>query len=102
MAGQPGRSGGARPGAGRPPKEPTILELAHEYDDPLEFLRAVMNNDETDLKTRVDAAKAQLAYVHRKAGEQTRKTKEAEAAKAASQGPYSTGKAPVRLVANNK
>jgi phage terminase small subunit len=68
MAGVKGRSGGARPGAGRKPKEPTILALAATYDDPEKFLRAVMNDSATDAKVRVDAAKALMPFVHAKKG----------------------------------
>ena len=69
MAGVKGRSGGARPGAGRPKKEPTILQLAATYSDPLPFLMAVVNDQGTDIKIRVDAAKAALPYKHAKPGE---------------------------------
>ena len=82
MAGVKGRSGGARPGAGRPPKEPTILQLASQYEDPRAFLRAVMNDAATDVKIRVDAAKALMPYEHQKPGETGKK----EAAKARATG----------------
>ncbi|CAG9172426.1 hypothetical protein CURE108131_23130 [Cupriavidus respiraculi] len=81
MAGKPGRSGGARPGAGRPPKEPDILAIAATYDDPLKFLKAVMNDVSTDAKMRVDAAKAMLPYTHQKLGEGGKKDQRQEAAK---------------------
>ena len=81
MAGVKGRSGGARPGAGRPPKEPTILQLASQYEDPRAFLRAVMNDAATDVKIRVDAAKALMPYEHQKPGETGKKEAMAEAAK---------------------
>lgn len=61
MAGVKGRSGGARPGAGRPPKEPAYLNLSVTYDEPSKFLAAVMNDNGTDAKLRVDAAKALLS-----------------------------------------
>ena len=82
MAGVKGRSGGARPGAGRPKKEPTILQLAATYNDPLPFLRAVWNDSGTDLRVRVNAAKAALPYLHQKPGETGKK----EAAKARATG----------------
>lgn len=85
MAGVQGKSGGARPGAGRKPKEPTILQLAATYDDPARFLAAVMNNSSTDVKIRTDAAKALMPYKHPKLGEGGKKEqKQADAQKAAS------------------
>lgn len=98
MAGKPGRSGGARPGAGRPPKEPTILEVAATYKDPLKFLEAVMNDSQTDAKMRVDAAKAMLPYVHQKLGEGGKKDAAADAAKKAASGKFAPS-APPKLVA---
>lgn len=81
MAGAPGRSGGARPGAGRKPKEPTIIQLAATYDDPEKFLRAVMNDSGSEAKLRVDAAKALMPYVHPKKGEGGKKEQRQEDAK---------------------
>lgn len=81
MAGVKGRSGGARPGAGRKPKEPTIIQLAAVYDDPEKFLRAVMNDSGTDAKLRVDAAKALMPFVHAKKGEVGKKQQKADEAK---------------------
>ena len=85
MAGKPGRSGGARPGAGRPKKEPAVLTLSVQYDDPLAFLKAVMNDNGTEAKLRVDAAKALMPFVHVKKGEGGKKEqKQADAEKIAS------------------
>lgn len=75
-------SGGARPGAGRKPKEPTILQLSATYDDPARFLAAVMNDSGTDVKIRTDAAKALMPYKHPKLGEGGKKEqKQADAKK---------------------
>lgn len=102
MAGQPGRSGGARPGAGRKPKEPTVLQLSAMYDDPEKFLRAVMNDSGTDAKLRVDAAKALMPFVHPKKGESSGKKEQgAAAAKAAASGKFGVRQGP-RLAVNNK
>jgi phage terminase small subunit len=85
MAGKAGRSGGARPGAGRKKKEPAVLTLALTYDDPEKFLRAVMNDSGSEAKLRVDAAKALMPYKHKKLGEGGKKEeKEAAAKKVAS------------------
>ena len=81
MAGVKGRSGGARPGAGRPKKEPTLIDLGAVYDDPEKFLRAVMNDAMTDAKLRIDAAKALMPYVHPRKGEGGKKDAQGEAAK---------------------
>jgi phage terminase small subunit len=76
-------SGGKRPGAGRPPKEPTLLLLAQASDDPLEFLKSVWKDDTADAKVRVDAAKAALPFVHGRIGEQGKKNAKKDAAAAA-------------------
>lgn len=94
MAGKPGRSGGARPGAGRPPKEPAILELASTYDDPMKFLKAVMNDTATEAKLRVDAAKALMPFVHKKLGESSKANDKKKSADAAAGGKYATRQGP--------
>lgn len=78
MAGAKGRSGGARQGAGRPKNEPTVLQISGSYDDPEKFLRAVMNDGETDAKIRVDAAKALMPFTHERKGVQKSKEEEAK------------------------
>lgn len=97
MAGKPGRSGGARPGAGRKPKEPAIITLAATYDDPAKFLRAVMNDSGSEAKLRVDAAKALMPFVHQKLGEGGKKEQKDAAAKKVA-GRF-TAAAPPKLVA---
>lgn len=81
MAGVKGRSGGARPGAGRPPKEPVYLALSTVYDEPDKFLKAVMNDSGTDAKLRVDAAKALLSAQVRRAENGGKKEAQQAAAK---------------------
>jgi phage terminase small subunit len=81
MAGKPGRSGGARPGAGRKPKDPVELNLNVIYDEPDKFLKAVMNDSGTDAKLRVDAAKALLSAQVRRAENGGKKQEQADAAK---------------------
>lgn len=107
MAGVKGRSGGprknaggAREGAGRPPKEPDILGIASTYDDPLKFLKAVMNDTATDAKIRVDAAKAMMPYTHPKLGEGGKKDAKQDAAKKAANKFAATS--PPKLVVNNR
>lgn len=97
MAGVKGKSGGARPGAGRKPNPPAIIDLAATYDDPEKFLRAVMNDSMTDAKLRIDAAKALMPYVHPRKGEGGKKEAIGEAAKKVA-GRFSAS-APPKLVA---
>lgn len=105
MAGQPGRSGGARLGAGRPKKEAQKLSipvpvgdtLAHK--DPKVFLLALMNDLEADVKLRADAAKALMPFMHQKKGEGGKKDEDAAKAKEAGAGKYGARQGP-RLVSS--
>src|SRR5690349_890001 len=59
MAGQKGRSGGKREGAGRKPDPATYVDSPDLItDDPDEFLRAAMRNPDVDFKLRMQAALA--------------------------------------------
>ena len=101
MAGKPGRSGGARAGAGRPKKEPVILTLSVTYDDPLAFLKAIMNDNGTEAKLRVDAAKALMPFVHPKKGEAGKKDQKNEQAKLVA-GRFAQAAAPRLAAAGGK
>ena len=59
MAGMKGRSGGARPGAGRKLRHLDIKPHA----DPAQFLLAVMNSPTADAQSRLTAARALLPFV---------------------------------------
>lgn len=84
MAGKPGRSGGARPGAGRPKRKPEpISTVAARQDDPKAFLLTVMNDAKADGKLRVDAAKALMPYMHERKGATAAGGKKAQAEQAA-------------------
>lgn len=74
--------GGARPGAGRKPKpiQTVSRERIAETDDPAQFLTAVMNDCEIDIKLRVEAAKVLLRFL-RRASVDGKKERQAEAAK---------------------
>lgn len=87
MAGKPGRSGGARSGAGRPKKEPQPVEI-ETINDPKLFLIALMNTPYADVRVRADAAKALLPYVHKKFGEEGKKEGRQNAAKQAGKGRF--------------
>jgi phage terminase small subunit len=74
VAGVKGKSGGARPGAGRPRARPELVDVrprdgSRSFRSPMEFLMAVVDDARVDLKTRVDAAKALLPFKHQRQGE---------------------------------
>jgi phage terminase small subunit len=106
MAGQPGKSGGARPGSGRKPAAPVKLSipvpvtetLAHK--DPKVFLMALMNDLEADIKIRADAAKSLMPFMHPKV-EAGVKDAKADAAKKAGSGKFGAA-APPKLIVNNR
>lgn len=61
------------------------VNQAAGFDDPLDFLKSVMNDTRQDIDVRKDAAKAMLPYLHTKKGEGGKKeAKNAAANKAAS------------------
>lgn len=95
MAGVKGRSGGARPGAGRKPKQPTPTK----HNDPLDFLRAVWKGELQASPNQVKAASAALPFIHPRQGDGGKKGKKQEAAEKAA-GRF-TPAAPPRLVAKN-
>ena len=69
------------PGAGRD-ELPAGLDMdATVYDDPMDLLKAQMNNRLLDPKTRIQAATALMPYVHEKRGESGKKEKSDDAAK---------------------
>lgn len=72
------------------------------YDDPLEFLRDVMNDPTKDILTRKDAAKSMLPYIHPKKGEGGKKDARNAAAKAAAGASKFGAMTPPKLVVNNK
>ncbi|AVJ17208.1 terminase [Serratia sp. MYb239] len=72
------------------------------YDDPLDFLKSVMNDPAKDIDTRKDAAKAMLPYIHPKKGEGGKKDARNAAAKVAATASKFGAMAPPKLVVNNK
>lgn len=97
MAGVKGRSGGARPGAGRKPKPPPVLDV-QPTDDALTFLLSVMNDPSAPLQQRVRSAVAAAQYQHVKAGDGGKKDAAADRAKAAAAGKFGAGRAPLKVV----
>lgn len=80
MAGKPGRSGGARPGAGRKPKPQPETPLIPECDM-LTLLQDVALGRIEATALQVRAAIAAVQYTHAKKGEGGKKEHQAEAAK---------------------
>ena len=75
--------GGVRAGAGRKPSPPQIAALP-KSDDPVAFMRTVMNDDALDVRLRLDAAKALLSN-QAKEGKKERAKREAETAEIGSE-----------------
>lgn len=92
--------GGARPGAGRKPqpKEEKLTIATNGKQTPLEFLLAIMNDNEIEDRLRIDAAKTAAQYMHQKAGEGGKKEERQDAAKKAGAGRFAAS-APPKLVA---
>lgn len=103
MAGAKGRSGGARPGAGRKPKEPVLIASAALLtSDPKQFLTALMNDVEADIKVRADAAKALLSAELRASESKGKKEVKQEAAKKVAGGKFAAASAPPLRIVGGK
>jgi phage terminase small subunit len=108
MAGVKGRSGGARPGAGRKRKVVTRAEQREQIvaeekqataaslgiEDPREFLLAAMQSKIPASPQQMDAAKALLPYFHPKLGETGKKENQRELASKAGQGVFARSPPP--------
>lgn len=92
------------PTPGEPLKPPPVVNsTVKTFEDPLEFLKSVMNDTTEEIDTRKDAAKAMLPYLHPKKGEGGKKdARNAAAAKVAATGSKFGAMAPPKLVVNNK
>lgn len=126
MAGVKGRSGGARPGAGRKPRPPVLIDakpsssereeripngdgierdekpveviLAGDGKDPMQFLEDVMANPTLDAKLRLEAAKILMPFKHVRKGAAGKKAEKQDAAKKAAGGKFSAAAPPLRVV----
>lgn len=78
-----------------PPELPTSITT--KYDDPLDFLKAVMNEPMVPLITRQDAAKALMPFKHAKIGETGKKAAAAEKAKQTAS-KFGPGRPPLKAV----
>lgn len=85
------------PGAGRDPLPPGVSRNAPVYDDPMDLLKAEMNNPLVDVKTRIQAASALLPYMHQKQGEGGKKDKLDEGAREATTGRFQPMPPPPQL-----
>lgn len=103
MAGAKGRSGGARQGAGRKPKnvEPPVQIDAGDRDM-LQLLQDVALGRIESTPLQVRAAIAAVQYTHTKRAEGGKKEERHGAAKEASAGGRFAPSAPPKLVVNNK
>ena len=102
MAGKPGRSGGARSGAGRKPKEKpdnTPVTLP-EGTDMLTLLQNVALGVTEATPLQVRAAIAAVQYTHTKRADGGKKDEKAEKAKSASQGRFKSAEPPKLVVSN--
>lgn len=97
--GVPKKRGGRRPGAGRPKNQP-IIATVEASEDAKAYLLAVMNDNDQDMRLRVDAAKALLPYQHKRIGDQGKKDERQDAAKKAGAGKFKPAEAPKLVVSN--
>lgn len=81
---------------------PLVNKTVKKFDDPLEFLLAIMNDVTEETDVRKDAAKAMLPYVHPKKGEGGKKDARNAAAKVAATVSKFGALAAPKLVVNNK
>jgi phage terminase small subunit len=81
---------------------PVVNNLSGKFEDPLEFLKSVMNDITEETDVRKDAAKAMLPYIHPKKGEGGKKEARNAAAKVAAGASKFGAMAPPKLVVNNK
>jgi phage terminase small subunit len=98
-------TGGARPGAGRPPKRPRPIALAAEApgvsESPLDFMLRVMRDPAADACLRARMAIAAAVYVHPRAVAPGKKEDAQEAAGRVGEGRLATPATPPRLIVNN-
>ncbi|MDD1150394.1 terminase small subunit [Pseudomonas sp. TNT2022 ID357] len=78
-----------------------LQDLSRMFSDPLQFLKAVMNDGGEDMKLRVEAAKTMMPYVHGKIADQGKKESKKAAANSASKGRFGPSPPP-KLVVDNR
>lgn len=97
MAGKAGKSGGARPGAGRKPK-PKQEPVPQGEKDMLQLLQDVALGRTEATALQVRAAIAAVQYTHTKKGDGGKKEEAADKAKKAGAGRFSPSAPPLKLV----
>lgn len=110
MAGVKGKSGGARPGAGRKAAPPVLIPAVNAVkvqdvaDEPesIRFLRQVVQDVSLDAKIRLDAAKALAPFEAVKKGEIGKKEDRQQAAKKAGAGKFAPATPPKLVAAGGK
>lgn len=90
-----GAESDAIPAAGRDAQP--ALSAGEFYEDPIDFLRAVMNDRTEDRKMRLQAATALLPYTHQKLGEGGKKDQREKAADGAARGRFAPAPPPSQL-----
>lgn len=80
--------------------EPSGFDLSQVllHSDPKDFLLAVMNDQKSEAKLRVDAAKALMPFVHQRKGEGGKKEQAKEKAAQAGAGKFGTRRGPLQSV----
>jgi phage terminase small subunit len=106
---KPSATAKATPAKPVPATEPAALDeeaekaafdwgQATQFADPKAFLKAVMNDVETEPKLRVFAAKELMPYFHRKLGDTGKKVERQDEAKKVATGRFSAAAPPLRAV----
>jgi hypothetical protein len=99
MAGVKGRSGGARPGAGRKPK-PKAAPAEVKESDMLRLLQQIAMGQVNATPIQVRAAIAAVQYTHTKRADGGKKEEAAGKAKEAAGGRFGARPRPLKLVGN--
>lgn len=81
-------------------RSPSVSSSTDQFEDPMDFLKWVMNNTACEIDVRKDAAKAMLPFKHPKMGETGKKDAKSGAAKKAAN--KFAVQQPPKLVVNNR
>lgn len=90
-----GAESDAVPSAGRDAQP--VLPAGEFYENPIDFLRAMMNDRTEDRKMRLQAATALLPYTNQKLGEGGKKGQQEKAADGAARGRFAPAQPPSQL-----
>ena len=82
-------------------RQVNVPTLARSFDDPKEFLRALMNDNKEDMKLRKEAAVALMPFEHERKGDTGKKKGKDDAAKSVAGGDrFAPAPAPTRQRVN--